>query len=60
MFSKSAQYYDEIYGAMARIIQQKRTKAHKLIQKYKRKDGNTLLDVACGTGIHAGLSEQVL
>jgi ubiquinone/menaquinone biosynthesis C-methylase UbiE len=26
----------------------------KIIQKYKHSGGNTLLDVACGTGIHAG------
>jgi len=25
---------------------------HELIQQYKRSEGNTLLDVACGTGLH--------
>jgi ubiquinone/menaquinone biosynthesis C-methylase UbiE len=29
-------------------------KLHGIIQKYKSTDGNTLLDVACGTGSHAG------
>jgi ubiquinone/menaquinone biosynthesis C-methylase UbiE len=28
---------------------------HEFIEKYKRTDGKTLLDVACGTGTHAGL-----
>jgi len=27
-------------------------KLHELIQQYKRSSGNTLLDVACGTGLH--------
>jgi ubiquinone/menaquinone biosynthesis C-methylase UbiE len=34
-------------------------KVHQFIQRYKRAEGNTLLDVACGTGAHAGpLSEH--
>jgi len=58
MFSKSEKYYDEIYGAMGKDYFAEADKAHKFIQKHKRTDGNTLLDVACGTGAHAGpLSE---
>src|SRR5690606_13304701 len=30
-------------------------KIHEFIQKHKRSKGKTLLDVACGTGVHAGL-----
>jgi len=55
MFSKSAQYYDEIYGAADKDYEAEVTLAHKLIQKYKHTDGNTLLEVACGTGVHAAL-----
>jgi ubiquinone/menaquinone biosynthesis C-methylase UbiE len=33
-------------------------KVHEFILKYKRTDGNTLLDVACGTGTHAGFMSQ--
>jgi len=55
MFSKSAQYYDEIYGAIDKDYATEANLAHKLIQKYKRTDGNTLLEVACGTGAHAAL-----
>ena len=55
MFSKSEKYYDEIYGAMGKDYVAEANKAHKFIQKHKRTDGNTLLDVACGTGAHAGL-----
>ena len=54
MFSKSEKYYDEIYGAMGKDYLAEAQTANKFIQKYKRSDGNTLLDVACGTGAHAG------
>ena len=55
MFSKSEKYYDEIYGAMGKDYFAEANKAHQFIQKYKHTEGNTLLDVACGTGMHAGL-----
>ena len=54
MFSKSAQYYDEIYAAADKDYAAEAAKAHKIIQKYKRSKGKSLLDVACGTGHHAG------
>ena len=54
MFSKSEKYYDEIYGSMGKDYAVEANKVHKFIQKYKHTDGNTLLDVACGTGAHAG------
>lgn len=58
MFSKSEKYYDEIYGAMGKDYFAEAMKVHQFIQKYKNTKGNTLLDVACGTGAHAGpLSE---
>ena len=53
MFSKSAQYYDELYGELGKDYSVEATKAHKLIQKHKKSKGKLLLDVACGTGIHA-------
>jgi ubiquinone/menaquinone biosynthesis C-methylase UbiE len=55
MFSTSEQYYDELYGAMGKDYAKETNKVHKFIQKHKRTDGNALLDVACGTGTHAGL-----
>ena len=58
MFSTSEQYYDELYGAMGKNYAQETNKVHKLIQKHKQTDGNTLLDVACGTGTHAGLLSE--
>ena len=55
MFSKSEKYYDEIYGSMGKDYVGEANKIHKFIQKHKRTQGNTLLDVACGTGAHVGL-----
>ena len=58
MLSGSEKYYDAIYETMGKDYVSEATKIHELIQKYKRTYGNTLLDVACGTGTHAGLLSQ--
>jgi ubiquinone/menaquinone biosynthesis C-methylase UbiE len=55
MFSKSAQYYDEIYASVDKDYAVEVNKAYSVIRKYKQSDGTSLLDVACGTGIHADL-----
>jgi len=55
MLSGSEKYYDDIYSAMGKDYPAEADKLHELIQKYKRTEGNTLLDVAAGTGTHAGL-----
>lgn len=54
MFLESEKYYDEIYGAMGKDYAAEAGIVHRLIQKYKRTNGKMLLDVACGTGSHAG------
>jgi ubiquinone/menaquinone biosynthesis C-methylase UbiE len=54
MFSKSAEYYDTIYLSRGKNYAHEAKLAHELIQKHLRSGGNTMLDVACGTGIHAG------
>ncbi len=33
-------------------------KVHQIIQGHKRSSGNTLLEVACGTGIHASILQK--
>lgn len=55
MLSGSEKYYDEIYSSMGKDYAAEADKIHEFIRKYKQSDGNTLLDVACGTGTHAGL-----
>ncbi len=45
-----AKYYDQIYHW--KDYRREATKIKKLIRRYKRSPGNSLLDVACGTGRH--------
>ena len=53
MFSKSARYYDAIYASIGKDYASEAAKTRKIIQKFKRTKGKSLLDVACGTGVHA-------
>jgi ubiquinone/menaquinone biosynthesis C-methylase UbiE len=50
MFTKSAQYYDKIYGQ--KDYQAEGDRLHAIIQQELRSEAKTLLDVACGTGGH--------
>ena len=51
MFSKSAQYYDEIYASVDKDYAAEVNKVHAFIQKHQQTKGKNLLDVACGTGL---------
>lgn len=51
MFTKSAAFYDAIYSF--KDYESESQKLHTLIQERLRSGGNTLLDVACGTGLHS-------
>ena len=55
MFSKSARFYDAVYAAVDKDYKIEAEKAHRIIQQKKRSSGNTLLEVACGTGLHASI-----
>ena len=55
MFSKSAKYYNAIYASMGKDHAAEARKIHQLIQEHRRSPGNTLLEVACGTGLHASI-----
>ena len=50
MYRESARYYDEIYSY--KDYKKEAEKIHRIIRKYKTNLGNSLLDVACGTGNH--------
>jgi ubiquinone/menaquinone biosynthesis C-methylase UbiE len=53
MFSKSAKFYDAIYTSIGKDYAGETQKIQTLVEKHKKSPGNTLLDVACGIGIHA-------
>lgn len=55
MLSGSEQYYDDIYGVTGKDYAAEAAKIHEFIEKYKQREGNLLLDVACGTGWHASI-----
>lgn len=50
IFKKLSQYYDLIYSFKNYKNESKKIKT--LIKKYKKTDGNDMLEVACGTGNH--------
>ena len=52
MFTKSVGLYDAIYDAIGKDYAAEVQQVHGLIQAHKRSQGNSLLDVACGTGRH--------
>lgn len=58
MFSKSANFYDAIYKSMGKDHAVEAEKVHQLIQGHKSSTGNTLLEVACGTGLHAAVLKK--
>ena len=52
MYNRSAIIYDAIYRAQGKDYATEAQKVNRLIQQYKRSNGRSLLDVACGTGNH--------
>ncbi len=56
MYAQLAAYYDEIYSF--KNYEREAEKLHTLITQYKKSEGNTLLDVACGTGNHIAHFKQ--
>ncbi len=56
MYAQMATYYDEIYSF--KNYEREVKKLHALITQYKRSGGNSLLDVACGTGNHIAHFKQ--
>jgi ubiquinone/menaquinone biosynthesis C-methylase UbiE len=54
MYSESAELYDTIYLNIGKDYKVEAHRINKFIQQHKTIPGKTLLDVACGTGLHAG------
>jgi ubiquinone/menaquinone biosynthesis C-methylase UbiE len=52
MFSLSAHIYDAIYLSRGKDYEADAQSVHDLVKANLKSGGNTLLDVACGTGIH--------
>ena len=52
MFSKSADVYNAIYLSMGKDYASEEKKIDAFIRQHKHSKGNSLLDVACGTGLH--------
>lgn len=52
MFKRSANYYDTIYDAVGKDYRREANRLRVLVRRHKKSVGNTLLDVACGTGRH--------
>jgi ubiquinone/menaquinone biosynthesis C-methylase UbiE len=50
LYGVMAKYYDQIYHW--KDYRKEAIKVERIINRYKRSSGNTLLDVACGTGKH--------
>ncbi len=50
MYDRSAAYYDAIYDY--KNYEDESEKLRRFVRRYKKSSGNTLLDVACGTGNH--------
>lgn len=58
MFNQSAAYYDAIYATVGKDYAAEVQRLQEIIYAHKHALGNTLLDVACGTGGHLAHLQQ--
>ena len=56
MYEDSAAYYDAIYSF--KNYERESERLDEIIRQYKNSSGNTLLDVACGTGSHVNFLKK--
>lgn len=53
-YDRAARLYDSIYESVGKDYAAEARRIHELVQQHKKSPGDALLDVACGTGLHAG------
>ncbi len=58
MYNRSATVYDAIYRAQGKDYAGESQKLYALIEQNKLSNGNSLLDIACGTGGHLAYLQQ--
>ena len=51
-YEKSSQTYDAVYLSKKDYVKEAE-QVHAIVQEQRKSAGNELLDVACGTGLHA-------
>jgi len=54
VYDQSAELYDIVYQNMGKDYPAEAARIHELAGEYKKSTGTSLLDVACGTGLHTG------
>jgi SAM-dependent methyltransferase len=52
VYSRSAPYYDALYRSMGKDYVAEAQRVRDIVTQHKHSEGHTLLDVACGTGLH--------
>jgi SAM-dependent methyltransferase len=58
MYSRSAALYDIIYRSQGKDYEDEAKKIFALANQHKHSSGKSLLDVGCGTGIHASVLKE--
>jgi SAM-dependent methyltransferase len=58
MYNRSATFYDAIYRAQGKDYAAEARKICALIEQYKKSEGTSLLDLACGTGNHISYLQE--
>jgi ubiquinone/menaquinone biosynthesis C-methylase UbiE len=59
MYEESARLYDAIYRAIGKDYVRETEEIQEIVNRDKLSDGNRLLDVACGTGLHLKQLKEV-
>jgi SAM-dependent methyltransferase len=58
MFSKSAAFYNAIYESIGKDYIAEARQVHGILKKHLKASSNSLLEVACGTGLHLSALQE--